>query len=322
MNISTRSSRHFFSGITAAAAISVLTACGGSSGPDTGIISMDITDAPVDDVTRVQLSVSRIDLKPADGAVISYIPPEPVVIENLLDLQGTNAASLLPEMEVPAGRYNWLRLYIDGGFPDSYVVTNEGGSVDLLVPGQQGSDTSNARHVQLVSGFVVPAGGQADFTLDVDLRRALTKPATSDYYLLRPALRITDNSTTGSISGVVDDSLVMAEECTNDLANDQGVAVYLYEGAGAVTGDIHVDEQGAPVGDHNPLTTANVRLDAESGLFSYTIGFVPAGTYTAALTCQSLDDMPDQSDEILFSQTVDVVVVAGENTEANFTSLP
>jgi hypothetical protein len=312
--------------IAAAAVISTLTACGGSSGNnnnrETGIVSMAITDAPVDGVTRVQLSISRIDLKPASGSVVVYTPEEPIIIENLLDLQGTNAAALLPDTEVPAGDYNWLRLYIDGGHPDSFVVTNEGGNVDLLVPGQQGNSLPNTRHIQLVSGFVVPVDGRADFTIDVDLRRALTKPANSDYYLLRPALRITDNSTTGSISGVVDEALVMAEECTNDLGNDQGVAVYLYEGTDAVTGDIHVNDNGGTIGNDNPLTTSNVRLDTESGLFTYSIGFVPAGNYTAALTCQALDDAPDQSDDILFSQSLNIAVVAGQNTSADFSTAP
>ncbi|MFN3712188.1 MAG: DUF4382 domain-containing protein [Alcanivoracaceae bacterium] len=312
--------------IAAAVVISTLAACGGSSGNnkdrETGIVSMAITDAPVDNVTLVQLSISRIDLKPARGNVVVYTPAEPIIIENLLDLQGTNAVALLPATEVPAGDYNWLRLYIDGGYPDSFVVTNEGGNVDLLVPGQQGSNLPNTRHIQLVSGFAVPVGGRADFTIDVDLRRALTKPANQDYYLLRPALRITDDSTTGSIFGVVDEALVMDEECTNNLGNDQGVAVYLYEGTGATTGDIHVNDNGGTIGNDNPLTTGNVRLDTQSGLLTYSIGFVPAGDYTAALTCQALDDMPDQNDEILFSQSLNIAVVAGQNTSADFTTSP
>jgi hypothetical protein len=304
-------------------ALTMLSGCGGgSSAPSTGIVSFDITDAPVDDINRVQITINRIDLKPANGATVSYQPETPIIIENLLDLQGTHAATLLPDMEVPAGQYNWLRLHIDGGFPDSFVVTHEGGSVDLFVPGQQSGMQTNSRHIQLVSGFVVPAGGRADFTLDVDLRRALTKPAGTDHYLLRPALRLTDNTTTGSISGIVDDALVMTDDCTNDIANDRGVAVYLYQGNDAITGDVWIDEQGEPIGNNNPITTANVSMAIDTGLFSYSIGFVTAGDYTVALTCQALDDMPDESNAILFSQSVNVSVVAGQDTTADFAASP
>lgn len=303
------------------AASMLLGACGGSSSnksPSTGIASVDIIDAPVDDVTQVHLTVHRISLKPESGPAFDYIPDAPIVIENLLHLQGTNAAPLLPDTEVPAGQYNWIRLYVSGGFPDSYVVTDEGGNVDLFIPGQQSTPSDDTRFLQLVSGFIVPEDGNVDFTLEVDLRRALTKPSGSDHYLLRPALRITDNTDTGSLSGSVDAALLNDESCTNDLASDTGNAVYLFSGNDAVSGDVHVDDDGVPIGDNNPLATANVTLDIDSGLYVYSIGFVPGGDYTVALTCQSLDDMPDQDDDIAFLQMRNAAVIAEQNTEVNF----
>ena len=301
----------------------LITACGGSdSSSAKGVASFDITDAPADEVTQVQLTINRIALKPENGSMIEISLEEPVVIGNLLDLQGGNAAPVVADTELPAGRYNWIRLYVDGGFPDSYVTTNEGGSVDLFIPGQQANTPADNRFLQLVSGFVIPAGGNVDFTIDVDLRRALTKPANSDHYLLRPALRIIDNSQTGSLSGAVDTALLSDASCSNDPGSDRGNAVYLYQDNNAVSGDIHVDEFGAPVGNNNPLTTANVTLDPETGLYSYRIGFVPAGDYTIALTCQALDDMPDQADSIDFLQTLNVSVIAEQTNEVNFSQLP
>ena len=317
-NHTSRPSRTHLPAALVFAGSGLLAACGGNSSPSTGIASVDITDAPVDDVAQVHLTVHRISLKPQSGPAFDYIPDEPIVIENLLDLQGTNAAPLLPDTEVRAGQYNWIRLYVSGGFPDSYVVTDEGGSVDLFIPGQQGMPSDDNRFLQLVSGFVVPAGGNADFTLDVDLRRALTKPGGSEHYLLRPALRIADNTKTGSLSGNVDAALLTDASCSNDPASDSGNAVYLFSNSDAITGDVHVDENGMPIGDANPLTTANITLDVDSGQYLYSIGFVPAGDYTVALTCQSLDDMPDQDDEIAFLQSRNVVVMAELNTEVNF----
>lgn len=300
---------------------SLVAACGGddSSGAATGTASMDVTDAPADDVTTVKLTISAVSLKPENGDPQYIEFDEPVVIENLLALQEGNVAALLPDTRFPAGRYNWLRLYVIGGGSDSWVMTDQGEQYDLFVPGQQTAN-GQPRHIQLVSGFVIPAGGNVDFTLDIDLRRALTRPAGADHYLVRPAMRIMDNSETGSISGTVADTLVTAEGCSNDLAADEGNAVYLYGGADAVTGDVHVDDLGVDVGDDNPIATANVRQDPESGAYEYAFGFVPAGDYTVAFTCNALDDMPDADDDLAFSAQANIVVLAGENTVQDFTA--
>lgn len=300
----------------------LLAACGGDSSsvvvpPATGTASMDVTDAPADDVTMVKLTISAVSLKPENGDPQYVEFDEPVVIDNLLELQEGNVAALLPDTRFPAGRYNWVRLFVIGGGNDSWVMTDQGEQIDLFVPGQQ-SANGQPRHIQLVSGFVIPAGGNVDFTLDIDLRRALTRPTGKDYYLIRPAMRIMDNSATGSISGTVADALVMAEGCSNDLAADEGNAVYLYAGVDAVTGDVHVDDLGVDVGDDNPMATANVRQDPESGLYEYAFGFVPAGDYTVAFTCNALDDMPDTDDALAFSAQANIAVVAGENTVQDF----
>jgi len=299
-----------------------LSGCGGEAErAATGTASFDITDAPADDVTQVRLTISAIALKPNNGELQRIEFESPVVIDNLLALQGGNFAELLPDQTFPAGEYNWLRLYIIGGGADSWVMTDEGGQVDLFVPGQQ-SANGQSRHVQLVSGFVIPAGGDVDFTIDVDLRKALTKPAGKDYYLLRPAMRITDNSNIGSISGTVADALVTDDSCNNDLINDEGNAVYLYRGADAVAGDVYVDDMGAEIGGDNPLAVANVKQNQGSGFYEYSFGFIPEGAYTVAFTCNALDDMPDADDDLAFAQSANIEVDAGDNAEYDFEAAP
>lgn len=301
-----------------------LTACGGGDdddpeGPKTGTMSMDMTDATADNVSQVRLSISAVAVKPQEGARVQInYEDEPLVIENLLELQGANAAEIMGDTEVPAGRYNWVRLYINGGDPDSYVMTDQGERFDLYVPGQQPGSGDKKRHVQLVSGFTVPAGGNVDYTLDVDLRRALTKPANSDYYLLRPALRIVDNSRVGTIQGTVADSLVNDESCTNDLNADEGNAVYLYEGHDASTGDVYLDEKGEPVTEDNPLTVANVTQNPDTGEYEYEIGFVLTGDYTLAFTCQALDDDEASDDTIAFADNANITLEAGETETQDF----
>lgn len=301
---------------------SLLAACGGDSsnnpGQQTGDIQLSMTDAPVDDLSRVQLTLNAVALKPASGGMIRRDLEEPLVIEDLLALQGAASTVILPTTEVPAGRYNWMRLYVQAGDGNTFVIDDNGGEFPLYVPGQQ-NNQARERHVQLVSGFVVPVDGEVNFTLDVDLRRAITKPTNKDYYLLRPAVRIVDNSAVGIIDGTIDDSLIDGEICTSVMEGVrlEGNAVYLYDGNDAITGDINVDEQGQPVGDNNPVTTATVHYNADSDAYEYEIGFVPAGDYTLAFTCQALDDMPENSDELVFPAQQNVTVIAEETVTAD-----
>ena len=297
----------------------LLAACGGSSSdnppPQTGDVQLSMTDAPADDLAQVQLTLNAVALKPAQGGMIRRDLDEPLIIENLLALQGAESTVIMPTTEVPAGRYNWIRLYVQGGDGNTYVIEDNGGEFPLYVPGQQ-NNQDRERHVQLVSGFVVPVDGEVDFTLDVDLRRAITKPANKDYYLLRPAVRIVDDSQVGTIEGTISDSLINDEACTSIMEGDalEGNAVYLYTNHDAVTGDVFVDDQGNPADSDNPVTTATVNYNADSDSYDYQIGFVPEGDYTLAFTCQALDDMPDTDEDLTFSAQRNVSVTA-EQTE-------
>ncbi|MFZ5723922.1 MAG: DUF4382 domain-containing protein [Pseudomonadota bacterium] len=288
------------------AAAGLVAGCGSDSGTPTGIVSFDVTDAPVDDVARVQLTLSGIALKPAGGPARFYAYPAPLVIDNLLDLQGGNAVGVLGDTRVPAGRYQWVRLYVIAGGDDSYVIDDTGGTWDLLIPGQQGNNPK-ARYVQLVSGFTVPAGGRADFTIDVDLRRALTKPAGADHYFLRPALRIVDNSDDGVIAGTVDDLLVQGAGCTADPVTGEGNAVYLYTGNDAAAGDVWLDDNGLPLSADNPVSVAPVIQD-DNGNWNFRFDYVAAGTYTVAFTCQASGDDPATDDSIVFDADASVTV--------------
>ena len=294
--------------------------------PQNGEVSLAITDAPIDNVSRVRVTFDRVELKPAQGEKIAIELNPPVTITNLLDLTGNAAEPVLGKTTVPTGEYNYIRLYVVGGSPNSEVEEDTGGIFDLYLPGQQAN--AENRFMQLVSGFTVPAGGSADFTADIDLRKALTKPSGQNSYLLRPAVRVVDNVEVGTIAGNVDPALFSDASCTNNVATDEGVAVYLYAANVASMGDIYVDEGGqcqhcesdSGKDEVTPLTTANVTQNQQTGGYEYTIGFVEAGEYKLGLTCQSLNDDPDVDDEIVFLQSTGLGVAAGQTAQVNFTA--
>lgn len=314
--------------IALAAATALLSACGGDSsdnnaGNQTGKVGFSMTDAPADDLEQVHLTVHAVSFKPANGQAVYRELDEPLVVDNLLDLQGTTSTVILPTTEVPAGRYNWVRLHILGGGDNTYIIDDQGGQYDLYVPGQQ-NGSEKVRHVQLVSGFVVPVDGEVNFTLDVDLRRAITKPANKDYYLLRPAIRMVDNSEVGAISGTIDASLIEDESCTSVMEADslEGNVVYLYNGENAESGDIYLDAQGEPADSNNPVTTANVSYNGDTSSYQFEIGFVPAGDYTVAFTCQGLDDDPETDQTLVFPAQTNVTVNVGETSPADLPATP
>lgn len=277
-----------------------LSACNGS-GSDTGSMSLAVTDAPIDNATQVVVQFDGVELKPADGKIESFDFSEPKQID-LLAQQGGNSATLLDGVEVPAGDYNWIRLKItaESGKTDSYIKFADGATYPLYIP--SGAQTG----LKLVSGFTVPAGGSADFTIDFDLRKSVHLPGSSGAdYMLKPALRLVDNVEVGSISGTVSNSLATQQGCTP--------AVYVYSGADATPGDVNDSDTGT-----QPITTAQVTMDDATGNYTYKAGFLTAGDYTAAFTCDAGQDDPSTVDTLNFTGTTNATVTANETTTVDF----
>jgi hypothetical protein len=161
------------------------------------------------------------------------------------------------------------------------------GQVELLVP------SGNNSGLKLVSGFTVMQNQSTNLVIDWDLRQALSDPLGQPGFHLRPALRVTDLSAYGTLNGTVSDLLITDESCTNDPALGTGSAVYIYNGAIDVPGDIGDAE-------NEPFITATVSQN-ESGIYVFEVNFLSTGDYTAAFTCQASDDDPAVDDDIVFT---------------------
>lgn len=277
-----------------------LAACS-DNGPSTGQLTLKVTDAPVDEATAVVVAFTGVELQPADAAARQYDFDAPRAID-LLALSGGDSASLLEGVSLPSGRYNWVRLRVDAtedGVADSYIALEDGSQHELEIP--SGAQTG----LKLVSGFVVPAGGHASFTIDFDLRKSVHEPMDAGgSYKLRPALRIVDNSRVGAIGGAVEAAL-MPEGCAP--------AVYVYAGSGVTPDDV---DGLAP----EPVTSARVELNEGSGAYEYRASFLSEGEYTAAFTCDAGSDDPASDDALVFGEAQTATVVAGQTTIVNFSA--
>jgi len=262
-----------------------LAACGGgssSSSDATGTASFDLTDAAVDSVQEVNISVVALELKSPDGEIIRFDvePSSDLESINLLDLQNGAVETLLSEQELPAGRYEWIRLKL-GDESTFSVVDDNGGTHDLFVP------SGDTRGLQ-TSSFTVPAGGNVNFTIDFDVRKSLINPPGLDRYLLKPVLRLVDNSEVGTIAGTVDSTLI--SQACGDSGENPGIyagAVYVHEGHNVTPDDLGSDNE--------PLVA--VPVDTES--YEYQASFIPEGDYTLSYTCDRDDAEGEPVDEEL-----------------------
>jgi len=300
----------FTKALLVASAAALLAACGGGSDGDntkTGTLKLSITDSPMDDVQQVWVKFSAVEFKPEGGApVLNALTPAQSL--NLLELQNGRAAVLVNDVVLTAGRYEWIRLVVDNvaNVRDSYVMTNVG-ECELTVP--SGAESG----LKMNRGFTLPADGSVALTVDFDLRKSLHAPPgqtsmmgmCTQGYLLRPTLRLVQDSEVGAIAGTVDPLLF------KDVAGCVPMVYVFADGtnpAGSTTPD---DQDG---NDPNPVVMANP--DSTSG--AYKAAFLTQGNYTVAYTCSADDMNADDSATFVFGEKKPAVVQPNLITQVNF----
>ncbi len=274
-----------------------LAGCGGSDG--SGSMNLSVADAPVDGADKVVVEFTGVELIPDSGNPVTITLAAPKTIDLLHD-SGTASAQLFSQ-PVPAGSYGQIRLMVlaDGNPSNSYIILSDGTMHGLQVP--SGSETG----LKLVSGFTVPSSGVVDYTIDFDLRQAITcPPGQAPACTLKPVERLVDNTTVGNIQGQVSNTLVTVG-CTP--------GVYLY--AGTVTAPEDMNGT-ASASDPNQPLTSKTPIASSQPPYYYQFTFLVPGNYTVAFTCEAAQDNSDQADPALKFSPVKtgIVVTAGQTT--------
>lgn len=288
--------------------LSSLTACGGGGGSDEGSsasqfgdLNLSVTDAPVDDALEVNVRFDAITVKPKNGSPITISDLEATNI-NLLDYTGGDSRILLQtegdeNLRLPAGEYNWMRFDVSNTAGHSYIRFVGGEQYNLTVPSGE---------LKLNKGFTIPVDGVANFTVDFDLRHSIVN-SNGNTYKLKPVLRLLDNTLVGTLSGAVDGALIADCDGVDDIA-----AVYLF--SGELT-ESQLGDMGSTVSEEvEPLIT--VAPSSDAGDYTYAIGFLAAGAYTVAYTCDADDSEVD--DEVSFSLLQTAIITADSTTVVNF----
>jgi hypothetical protein len=305
---------------TTLGAIIMLSGCsGGSSGSEssTGLLSLGVSDAPVQDVRQVCIEFSEAEFKKAgtDNQVIVFDPPAKI---DLLAYQGMNSAPLLTNQTLEAGEYQWVRLAVnapqdgnrggaDAGMNDtgcigvgSYIVTEAGTVHGLYIP--SGAESG----LKLNRGFTLPAGGSADFVAEFDLMKSVHAPKGLDPdYIMRPTVRLLDRTETGSIAGEVSMTLATQADCMP--------AVYLYN-PGEAPDD---NEDDGDMDSIDPIASAMVDMQND-GRYLYEIGPLLTGMYDVAFSCDADDPVADETLTYELSADNPIEVLANQQASANF----
>lgn|GEM_PF-1677119 len=296
-----------------ALAVSILTipilamsGCGGdnttaSSNPKSAAFTLALTDGPVDTATAVVIELTGVSIKPKDGEVIEVEFEAPKSID-LLQLQDGVVTDLISDLALEAGDYDWVQLHVNAvkdEVLDSYVEFEDGTQVELHLPAESENGLRVARKFTLVEGEA------ATFTIDFNLRKSLIHRA--QHVLLHPALHMVPNHHAGHLHGDLNADLV------NELCADPSVelgAVYVYAGADATPTDVNGSEA-------DPLASALVKV-APNGEYHYHVGFLEAGEYTVAYTCDAATDNPDEVNELEFAVLEPVTIEARTEHEHPF----
>ena len=302
----------------------LITACGGSSNdtvntPDEMPLpsfSLAISDAPVDDLSEVVVCFNQIELKGSSGDVVFTVGNEEGMITanelcldnnddvipntvgiDLMLYTGSDSIALVDDISIEAGDYTQLRLIMADGSYGIDVQTSE--KIGVSVPSNE----------LKLDGFTATLGGTVDFTLEFDLNKAMTNPVGQSGYFLKPrGVRLVDNNEAGHIDGTVSETLLIDNQCTPLSDSSANVAsVYLYEGS-----DLAIETLEDNGGDENanlPYASTAVTFDSEQTSYNFEIGFITAGDYTIAVSCDT-DDDPEVDEDISFITSQNVTVAA------------
>lgn len=210
-------------------AVTVLYSCSNDddssgNGDESARIKVRLTDAPGD---YKSVFVNVIDVMIKTDETTSTSEDEWVSLSgvktgmyDLLTLTG-GVTELLADTEVDAGFLSEIRLVLGG---DNYLILNDDSRQALSTSSAQQSGLKVKVNQELV------AGEEYEFLLDFDVDKSIVKAGESGSYILKPVIRATATSETGTIIGTVHptnfQSEITAQNATNTISaytNSEGV---------------------------------------------------------------------------------------------------
>ena len=203
----------FFRLVLALCGLLVLPFCGGngrgtSTAPQTGSLSLALTDQITDDYKAVYVTISEVQVHLTGDTWKVVAAPNKTC--NLLDLIN-GVREELGISELDAGDYTQMRLIIgenpDGGINilskqhlyANYVIDLDDEDHELKVP--SGYQTG----VKIVHGFTISPDQTTELILDFNASESVVVAGKTGKWLLKPTIKVLNTEEYSIISGTVDD---------------------------------------------------------------------------------------------------------------------
>ena len=154
-----------------------LVACDNAS-DGTGHVAVRLTDAPLDDFSTANVTITRVDLIGADSTRTHTLSSASQRFDLLRLRNGVTAA--LGGADVPEGRYQGLRLYVADGA--TVTMKADGSTETLKVP----SGTQSGIKVNFPAFAVTDS---TTLTVDFDVNDSFVKAGNSGKYIFKPVLK-------------------------------------------------------------------------------------------------------------------------------------
>jgi hypothetical protein len=221
----------------------------------------------------VYVTIKEIDVHFAGDTEGSWkVLAEPGKTVNLLEL-ANGVREQLALIDLAPGHYDQLRLII-GDVPDSgtnilgtahpsanYVIAANDAVHDMKIP--SGMQTG----IKLVQGFDINANSTTELTFDFDASRSVVKAGNSGKYILKPTIKVIDDTTATVIGGMV-----------TTMEGQTAVGV-----GGALVGVQVYDSQAADAKDQIDVMTSTFTSDADATRGAYKFFFAVAAPTTINL---------------------------------------
>jgi hypothetical protein len=258
-----------------------------------GIFNLSISDSPIKDAAKVCVRFDGVELKHADSDDRETIDFEQPVVVNLLAHQGANSHPIVTGAEVPAGEYEWIRLKVaaergsSGGANDgnpasdlcddetenSYLVRESSGVFNLYIP------SGSQRGLQLIKKIIIAVNRTGDYTAEWDLGKSFNAPpGQHPDVMMKPVVKLVENNEVGTLVGGVADELIAWEACDAEFPP----SVYVFDDG------VEPNPFDDPFAVDDAIATGLVEQQMQedgSMPWRYSIGFLLAGNYEVAYTC-------------------------------------
>ena len=298
-------------GVALSFALMSLQGCGcgfdcnsGNNNNGPAILDLGFSDEALEELKQVVIEVDRITLTRSgneDVFVESFTIPELDATDadtfqvDLLQYRGLNQLIVIADLELDARTYSGIEVeLVTGDINNSFVKESDDSLKQLNVSGS----------ALALPGISLSTGNEA-YTIAFSLAQALRyRSASDDYLLTTEGIRVQDNAVAASITGRVDSALFdTVSPCDAKTDPESGNRIYLYAGTSigeGLLGDVHTSGSSntIPEGTQAPFAVATLAEDSLTGSWQYALGFIPAGDYTLAFSCDAADDDPVDYDGI------------------------